>query len=60
MLKQPVWYKDFEGWLLRYGAWGVTIALVLIIALCCYWLWQVWVKHKPVGAATFAAYMWMP
>ena len=28
MLTQPVWYKDFEGWLLRYGAWGVTIALV--------------------------------
>ena len=21
MLTQPVWYKDFEGWLLRYGLW---------------------------------------
>ena len=59
MLTQPIWYRDFEGWLLLYGAWGVMIALVLIIALCCYWLWQLWVNHKPVGAA-FATYMWMP
>lgn len=61
-MEQPSWYKDTEAWLMAHGGrQAVTLALVAIILVCGWFLWEMWTKDaKVLPAAAFATYMWMP
>lgn len=60
-MKQPVWYRDTEKWLLEKGRWPITIGLVILILVSAFFLAAIWWREKyAIPAAAWVTYMFMP
>jgi len=59
-MKQPIWYKESEKFILNKGKGTILILLVVVILISLFFIVEIKNKRMALPAATWLVYLFMP